>query len=623
MNIIWLTAAMILSGAVALANDCKNGVCMPPVGGERVYTVCVPVPQADIKNIPPTKPLDTFDGKTIALVGGSFMANITHPELKRLILTAHPSAKVYLLNEIGSAGPYPRPGVVRREKDEFQKRLREYGVDVVISGNGGCGLCTPKEVGSCIAAEAIGIPSVMITAPGFTAQARNTAKTAGVGYLRIAEYPGAFSSESRDLLIEKTRNVLWPQICQALKEENRKKELFSPSQRRENVLSGTESELRQMFLDSGWTDGLPVNLPTEDNVAEFLKFTDYLLNESLGMIPPSQRNVTVKDVAINGVMAGCLPEHMPILIAFVKAMKVGDFRRPLASTHGWTPYCWLNGPVARQLGFDMGQGEISAPKNVIIGRFINLAMLNLGGYRIKENRMGTFGYLMPWCLVEDEAQALKIGWMPHHMNQGYSLDDSTVTAASSINWGNNLVPATVDGGRIKDMMAWDAVEKSQMAVASGMPCVYRTFLITPGTASSLAQVYPSKTALEKALIDTARIPLSQRAFANYWGNPGSAQDTSRYSLKRHEYRISQKEGASITSVPPWLEWTNLGRLSTVPAMAAGKSAFIVTGDASRNKTLCVPGGGFATIKIELPKKWNRLMKSRGYEPLHKFFLKRQ
>ena len=86
MNIIRLTAAMILSGAVALANDCKNGVCMPPVGGERVYTVCVPVPQADIKNIPPTKPLDTFDGKTIALVGGSFMANITHSELKRLIL---------------------------------------------------------------------------------------------------------------------------------------------------------------------------------------------------------------------------------------------------------------------------------------------------------------------------------------------------------------------------------------------------------------------------------------------------------------------------------------------------------------------------------------------------------
>ena len=82
--------------------------------------------------------------------------------------------------------------------------------------------------------------------------------------------------------------------------------------------------------------------------------------------------------------------------------------------------------------------------------------------------MGTFGYLMPWCLMEDEAAALKSGWKPYQMQRGYSIDDSTLTAASSINLGNDLVPATSDGERIKDMMAWNAVEKSQMAVASGM-----------------------------------------------------------------------------------------------------------------------------------------------------------
>lgn len=189
MNIVRLIAIVALSSMAVLANDCKNGVCAIPNGAERIYTVYAPVPPADIKPISPTKPLATLEGKTIALVGGSFMANIMHPELKRLILAARPSAKVYLLNEIGSAGPYPRPGVVRREKDEFQKRLREYGVDVVISGNGGCGLCTPKEVGSCIAAEAIGIPSVMITAPGFTEQARNTAKvSAPLVFAEVKEY---------------------------------------------------------------------------------------------------------------------------------------------------------------------------------------------------------------------------------------------------------------------------------------------------------------------------------------------------------------------------------------------------------------------------------------------------
>ena len=47
-------------------------------------------------------------------------------------------------------------------------------------------------------------------------------------------------------------------------------------------------------------------------------------------------------------------------------------------------------------------------------------------------------------------------------------------------------------------------------------------------------------------------------------------------------------------------------------------AFLVTGDPSRNKELCVPGGGFATVKIRLPKEWDKLMAERGYKPLADF-----
>ena len=234
--------------------------------------------------------------------------------------------------------------------------------------------------------------------------------------------------------------------------------------------------------------------------------------------------------------------------------------------------------------------------------------------------MGTFGYLMPWCLVEDEAAALKVGWKPYQMQRGYSIDDSTLTAASSINWGNNLVPATSDGERIKDMMAWDAVEKSQMAVASGMPCTYRTFFITEGVARDLAKTYQSKDSLSTALEETARIPLGSRAFANYWGNPGSSFDPAKYPVSAHERRIAGNEGATETATPPWLAWTGVELMETVPAMAPGKSSFIVTGDSSRNKSLCVPGGGFATVKITLPKAWDAPMAERGYKPLADFLL---
>ena len=628
--------AAMFAGGMAAA-ECTDGVCMlPPTPSEAEFSVVSPVPEAAIEPMREAPRLKSLDGKTIALVGGSFMANVTHPELKRLILAEFPTAKVYVLSEIGSAGPWPRPGVVRREKDEFQRKLKEFKVDAVVSGNGGCGLCTPKETGSCIAAEALGLPSVMIAAPGFVKQAKSAAASAGLANLCVAEYPGAFASHTREELLENTRKILWPQVKAGLtdgkildaRRETRDvvdavSRLSSNVSRPEDqsLLTGTFAEIQRVFLDSGWTDGLPIVPPTEAAVAEFLKFTDLKPDHSLGAIPPAQRAVTVRHVAANGVMAGCPPEYMPLLIAFVEAMKAGDFRRPLASTHAWTPYCWLNGPVARQLGFDCGQGEINEPKNAVLGRFLNLAMLNLGGYRVKENRMGTFGYLMPWCLAEDEAAARKVGWEPWHVQCGYSADDSTLTAASAINWGNNLVPATSDGARIKDMIAWDAVEKSQMAVASGMPCTYRVFLMTEGVARDLARTYPSKDALCRAVEETARIPLGARAFANYWGNPGSAFDPAKYSVGMHERRVARKEGAYETATPPWLAWTGIGRMDTVPAMEKGKSAFLVTGDPSRNKELCVPGGGFATVKIRLPKEWDKLMAERGYEPLEKFRLK--
>ena len=63
------------------------------------YEVYSPVGDATIKQIKQAPRLDTLDNKTIAVVGGSFMARVTHPEIKRLILENYPNAKVILLNE--------------------------------------------------------------------------------------------------------------------------------------------------------------------------------------------------------------------------------------------------------------------------------------------------------------------------------------------------------------------------------------------------------------------------------------------------------------------------------------------------------------------------------------------
>ena len=620
-----------LYSKVHAKNVTKNGGCplseiLAAQENGPVYDVLSPIGESTVKPIEQAPRLSTLDGKTIAIVGGSFMANVTHPEIKRLILANYPSAKVLLLNEIGSAGPFPAPGVKRQKKEEFERKLKEMGVDAVISGNGGCGLCTPKEEGSCITAEYIGIPSVMIAAPGFVEQAKATALTSGVLVQRVAEYPGAFSSHTRSELIKNTQNVLWKQIVDGLTKPITKEEINEGKKSLKGgdgsvVFSGTLDEVQQYFESQGWTDGLPITPPTEAVVNEFFKYTPYSKDTLIGNIPPSYRKIKAEHVAVVGAMAGCPPEYMPILIAFTKAMMDGNFRKTLSSTHAWTPFLWINGPIARQLGFDAEQGEISSPNNKKIGRFIDLAMINLGGYDIKKNRMGTFGYLSSWAMVEDEEALSRIGWQPYHVQKGFNVNDNAITAASSLNWGNNLTPATSDADKILELMAWDAVEKEQFALGGGTPFVYRTIFITEYVARDLAKKYKDKNALEKALIQTARRPLDERAYANFYANPGSSFDGKDYSLEQHKSKIAKEENAQVTSAPKWLFWTGKTQMQTVPVMTAGKTAIVVTGDANRNKVLTVPGGGMATVKIELPNNWDDLMKELGYKPLRDYYVK--
>ena len=114
-----------------------------------------------------------------------------------------------------------------------------------------------------IAAEALGIPSAMIAAPGFVKQAKATAAAAGLAELRVAEYPGAFASHTREELLENTRKVLWPQVKAALTGDS------SASRTASDTSSSTLSfesydEFARVFLDSGWTDGLPVAPPTPE-----------------------------------------------------------------------------------------------------------------------------------------------------------------------------------------------------------------------------------------------------------------------------------------------------------------------------------------------------------------------
>ena len=618
-----LFSISLLSLTVSAQTCDPSGEC----GGDETvgtYDVLSPVGQSSVDMIEMAPRLDTFEGKTIALVGGSFMASVTHVELKRLILECFPTATVYVLSEIGSAGLFPGPRVQKPQVIRFQQRLQEYGVDAVISGNGGCGICTPKETGNCIAAEYIGIPSVMIAAPGFDTQAKTTAYNNGVPALRVAVYPGAFASHTEEQLKQNTREVLWPQILEMLTEPITQQEIdenqqLQPTDPQEVVFSGTIDEVNEFYNDMMWSDGMPIIPPTIERVEEFMNYTDYRWNRTIAVLSPSYRQSLVWHVAVNGVMAGCKPEYMPLLIALTKAMTSGEFRRTLGSTHAWVPYCWVNGPVARQLGIDHGQGQINEQANVAIGRFLNLAMLNLAGYYVKQDRMGTFGYPVSWCLAEDDEACLRVGWNPHHVRQGLQLNQSAVTAASTLLWGNNMPPATTDGEKIMQLLAWDITERCQLALGSGVQFTNRAILMTEEVAALLQEQYGTIDNLEDQLILTARRPLYERTFAHYYANPGSAIDPDKVSFEEYMQRLQEEENAEMTATPVWYACDD-PQMMTIPTMQKGETAFIVTGDASRNKIQTMPGGGMSTVAVELPADWDALMEEKGYEPLRSFYL---
>ena len=619
-KILFSLALAVLSIPMSGRVICDT-TCHAPEDEFRNFPVVSPVGRSMVTHIEQAPRLTTLDNKTIAIVGVSFMAHVTHPELKRIIEEQYSNVTVLLTDEMGYAGPYAGMGIDRPQAQAFKQKLIEHHVDAVICGNGGCGICTPKETGSAIAAEYLGIPAVVVAGPGFTDQAKYTAYNKGVAVLRTAEYPGAFATHTEQQLIENTRNVTWPQILDGLTRPITQAEIETAKNAdhgdlRDDVFWGDIHKIDSFFVSMQWSDGLPFVPPTYDEANRYLKYTDYKWHETVEVMPGAYRNITAWHVAVNAIMAGCKPEYMPLLIALTHAMAGPEFRRTLLSTHGWVPYCIINGPMARQLGIDMGQGQINEQANMCIGRFLNLAIMNFMGYYVKANRMGTFGYPMAWCLLEDDAACQRVGWQPLHVQRGMGINESAVTVTSALLWGNNMAISTQDPKIMMQLIAWDCAERGQCALGSSQQYTPRTILMTEPVARILAQKFETLDELEDSLIVYSRRPVKERAFANLYANTGGQQD---YTMNQYMRHIEQSEGGKSTPTAPWYDRTE-STIKTVPCMRKDSTVFIITGDTARNKVQVMPGGAHSTYKVEVPDNWNELTTAKGYPTLESQYL---
>ncbi len=412
--------------------------------------------------------------------------------------------------------------------------------------------------------------------------------------------------------------------CDCLEPENDRFAVVSPSSLtntyNEYILVDTYQNVQKYFNEQGWTDGLPIVPPTWIKAEKFMRYTPYSDNDVVATV--NGRNVTAYQVAVNAIMSGCSAEYLPVCIAFVEALGDTDYLDSLRSGE-LTPMMYVNGPIARQLGIDNGQGMTTEECNIAIARFMELALINLAGLE----RTNAFGNVQPLVFSEDEKNCINIGWNPHHVEEGFDLNDNVITATSFAMWGNNVTPATDLPEEIMKVMAWDITEKNLGGLGGASiednADAKRTILITPSVAQALAKKYKSKDALENALVENARRPLWMRTYAYYYANIGGALSKS-FTQVYNELKAAASEDAKLTASPAWMNGITYSNIDTVATMTKGNTAIIIQGDESRNKTQVMPGGVAVSKEIRLDTTWDDLLASMVisivYQPLSAHYI---
>ena len=319
-------------------------------------------------------------------------------------------------------------------------------------------------------AEGAGVPSVSIVTTPFMQQAAVVMKGVGMPGLPIAEYPGVPMTDGPDTVRAKVE-ALMEQIVEGLAKPA--VTTATPSvepEPRDLVFRGTLDEVQDFFYRSLWTDGLPVIPPTIPRVERFLEFTKRAPSDVIGQLLPENRAATVWSIAVNGVMAGCRPEYMPLLVALVEAVAEPEFRvQDAGSTPGWEPLVIVSGPVARALDLNHGQGvmRVGRQANTSLGRFLRLYLRNIAGLRIPPGAgdKGSIASTFNVALAEDEAAAAAMGWTTFGQDQGFACDDSVVTVQSVV----SASPPIYTGGT----RALDHVRI--LAEVFGRACAYWSF----------------------------------------------------------------------------------------------------------------------------------------------------
>ena len=319
--------------------------------------------------------------------------------------------------------------------------------------------------------EKAGIPTVLIDLEDQHNMVQQEALSNGVPNVR---YLPASRTLPGPEDVDKIIGSIIEGLTKPLTKKEKEKGRYAPPQPRV-LFEGTMDEAEAFYQQTNdipspvnaplsvFTDGFPIRVPTEERVKEMLTGTTHkpdeiiaLQADQMGMrggrkkgdpvfFQPMNWTATVEKAATIAVMAGCKPEHLPVVLAIAQSgCSTGTTNFP-------SQVCIVSGPIVKEIKMNTGCGHLGpgSPVNGPIGRAYQLMAINFGGAVPGVNRMSSHGSPLNnggVCFAEN-VDGLPSGWKGMNEESGFKKNESVVMVASGIgNHGGMLGHEFSPGG---------------------------------------------------------------------------------------------------------------------------------------------------------------------------------
>lgn len=353
-----------------------------------------------------------------------------------------------------------------------------------------------------------------IVCEGFVGQARATGRGHGFDGLPLAVIPGHVDAMTWDDLQAEFLAHTIDQVVRGLSHGGEPPS--TPTAAAEPtpmdiVVSGDLDAVQAEFTRRGWSDGLPVIPPTIERVSSMIDPSGHDPWKLLGVTPTSGRDITIWSIAVNAVMAGCRPEHFPVLVAIAEALADPAYgAEHSGNTTGADALIVLDSDRAEELGFNTGAGALrdGSAGNTAVGRWLRLFLRNVFGFTADQHDKATFGNTFRVVLAEDTATLTAIGWPTVSADLGVGGD-----AISIARYNSGAIIGSVFGSSPEEMVpylgdglarisGWDLTHVYGLGQGHYRPLL----VLSPILARTIAAAGWSKADLQTALFEHARVP---------------------------------------------------------------------------------------------------------------------